>query len=128
MSKERFTIEHFGEFDDVESFIYDNKTQRRILKSYNYGYNDLMEMLDFINQQDHQIAVLKRALKSACKRYWDDCGMEDCPYGENASFDANNKKCQDCSDNSGMSVNKDGCCWVDFFNFQAENEIKKEKE
>ena len=73
MSKERFTIEHFGEFDDVESFIYDNKCQRRILKSYNYGYNDLMEMIDFINQQDHKIAVLERALRKRLEEEWIGC-------------------------------------------------------
>lgn len=71
MSKERYTIEHFGEFDDVESFIYDNERQRRILKSYNYGYNDLLEMLDFINSQDYENKTLAKALELACANLYD---------------------------------------------------------
>lgn len=98
-----------------------------------YGKKDLCakdveDYANHIKEQDHKIAVLERALKLACKRYWDDCGMEDCPYGENESFDTNNKKCQSCSDNSGMTENKDGCCWVEFFKSQAESDIKNEKE
>lgn len=91
--------------------------------------NDYSVLLNqMFEEKETKIEVLERALEFACKRYWDDCGMEDCPYGENESFDANNKKCQSCSDNSGMTENKDGCCWVEFFKSQAESDIKNEKE
>ena len=94
---------------------------------------DLSTAYAYIKGQDekiadlqHQLEVAEKALELACKRYWEDCGMEDCPCGEDEYFDENYNKCNDCSNTGDMTVNYNGTCWVDYFKEQAEKEIKGE--
>ena len=70
-----------------------------------------------------KLAITEKALELACERYWNDCGLEDCPYGESTQFDKSYEKCRDCPNDGDMFVNNKGCCWIEYFKQQAEKEM-----
>lgn len=76
-----------------------------------------------IERLNEENQIYKNALDLMCKRYFEDCGCEDCPCGENAEFDE--IYCKECNGDEYVK-NANGKCWANYYLFIAKKELKNE--
>lgn len=76
-----------------------------------------------IERLNKENQIYKNALDLMCKRYFEDCGCEDCPCGENAEFDE--IYCKECNGDEYVK-NANGKCWANYYLFIAKRSSKNE--